>query len=189
MQRVTRSTAVTTLPAVPSSPGAPGYFGGGNPGSGAPATVPGYEWFNGVQEELINLILAGNQVPSAANNTQLVAALANLFPGMMNGSYRSLGTTGFMVLPAGLTLQWGTYSGSPTSYDGFGYEKTNIAVTFPIAFNTQCFVVQATAIDIASVPGYEGAWVSGLYAGGFTGCVRGKNSGTTITAMFLAVGA
>jgi hypothetical protein len=188
MQRVTRPSRYTSLPSPPASPSSPGYFGGGDPASGVPATVPGYEWFNRVQEELIALIVAGNQTPSASNNSQLVAALTNLFPGMMNGSYRSLGSTGFMVLPAGLALQWGTFSGSPTSSDGFGYEKTDIAVTFPIAFNNGCFVVQATPLDVAGA-GYEGAWASGLYAGGFQGCVRGKNSGTTVTAMFLAVGA
>jgi hypothetical protein len=188
MQRVTRASRYPSLPSPPTSPSSPGYFGPGNPASGLPAAVPGYEWFNGVQEELINLIVAGNQTPSSSNNSQLVAALANLFPGMMSGSYRSLGTTGFMVFPAGMALQWGTFSGSTTVYDGFGYEQVGIGVTFPIAFNNGCFVVQATPLDVIS-GGYEGAWAFGLYAGGFQGCVRAKNSGATVTAMFLALGA
>lgn len=46
MQRVTRSTAVAVLPAPPAGAGSPGFFTGGNPGTGTPATIPGYEWFN-----------------------------------------------------------------------------------------------------------------------------------------------
>ena len=57
MQRVTRSTAAPSLPSPPASPGPPGYFTGGDPVSNVPATVPGYEWFNGVQEELVAPVL------------------------------------------------------------------------------------------------------------------------------------
>jgi len=55
MQRVKRSTAVAVLPAAPAG-GTPGYFASPNPGGGVAATVPGFEWFNGVQEALMAVI-------------------------------------------------------------------------------------------------------------------------------------
>lgn len=78
MQRVTRSTAVAVLPAPPAGAGSPGYFTGGNPGTGTPATVPGFEWFNGVQEEIIAVIVAAGLTPDAGDLTQLRQAIAAL---------------------------------------------------------------------------------------------------------------
>ena len=80
MQRVSRSTAVPTMPAPPAG-GTPGYFTGGNPGLGQPASVPGYEWFNAVQEELIGLILRGGITPSAGDVAQVRKSLDRLFGG------------------------------------------------------------------------------------------------------------
>ncbi len=81
MQRVTRSTAVAVMPAIPASPGSPGYFSGGDPVSNTPATVPGYEWHNGVQEELISAITDANLTPSASVLTQLRQAIRRLCGG------------------------------------------------------------------------------------------------------------
>lgn len=81
MQRVTRSTAAAVLPAAPASPGTPGYFAGGDPVSNVPATVPGYEWFNGVQEELIGVILRAGLAPDQADLAQLRKSLDRLFGG------------------------------------------------------------------------------------------------------------
>lgn len=81
MQRVTRSTAAAVLPAAPASPGTPGYFTGGDPVSNVPATVPGYEWFNGVQEELIGVILRAGLAPDQADLAQLRKSLDRLFGG------------------------------------------------------------------------------------------------------------
>lgn len=78
MQRVTRSTAVAVLPAPPAGAGAPGFFTGGNPGTGTPATIPGYEWFNGVQEELMHVIEAAGLVGSATDHTKLFQAIQQL---------------------------------------------------------------------------------------------------------------
>jgi hypothetical protein len=74
MQRVNRSSAVATLPAAPAG-GTPGYFAAGNPGIGQPATVPGYEWFNAVQEELLAALQDGGLTASAADLTQLRQAI------------------------------------------------------------------------------------------------------------------
>lgn len=80
MQRVNRASAVTTLPAPPAG-GTPGFFTAGNPGLGQPATVPGFEWFNGVQEELIALITRGGITASSADLEQVRKSLDRLFGG------------------------------------------------------------------------------------------------------------
>ena len=83
MQRVNRSTAVPTMPAPPAG-GTPGYFAGGNPGLGQPASVPGYEWFNAVQEEIVNTILGAGIVLDGANVTQLRRAIDRLAASAQN---------------------------------------------------------------------------------------------------------
>lgn len=84
MQRVTRSTAAAALPAAPSSPGTPGYFTGGDPVAAIPATVPGYEWFNGVQEELAALILRSGMTLDASVLDQVRRSLDRLYGGAMS---------------------------------------------------------------------------------------------------------
>lgn len=75
MQRVTRSTAVAVLPAPPAGAGSPGYFTGGDAGTGTSATVPGYEWFNMIQEEMMAVVLAAGLTPSSGDLTQLLEAI------------------------------------------------------------------------------------------------------------------
>jgi hypothetical protein len=81
MQRVTRSSAVASMPAAPASPAAPGFFTGGNPALGQQATVPGFEWFNGVQEELIGMLTRAGVTPSLGDVTQLRQSLDRLYGG------------------------------------------------------------------------------------------------------------
>jgi hypothetical protein len=81
MQRVTRSTAVATMPSAPASPSAPGFFSGGNPALGQAATTPGFEWFNGVQEELVGLLTRAGVTPAQADLTQLRQSLDRLYGG------------------------------------------------------------------------------------------------------------
>jgi hypothetical protein len=100
MQRVNRSSAVVTMPAPPAG-GTPGYFTGGNPGGGTPATTPGYEWFNGVQEDLIGLILRGGITASNADLAQVRKSLDRLFGGGL-GSFSA--NTTLSVDDAGLVL-------------------------------------------------------------------------------------
>ena len=100
MQRVKRSTAIATLPAPPVG-GTPGFFTGGNPGVGQPASVPGYEWFNGVQEELIGLILRGGIAASDGDLAQVRKSLDRLFGG---GLASLSANTTLTVDDAGLVL-------------------------------------------------------------------------------------
>lgn len=81
MQRVTRSTAAVALPSPPASPGTPGFFTGGDPVSNIPPTVPGYEWFNGVQEELAAIVLRAGLSLDAADLAQVRKALDRLHGG------------------------------------------------------------------------------------------------------------
>jgi hypothetical protein len=69
------------MPAAPASPAAPGFFTGGNPGAGQQATVPGYEWFNGVQEELIGMLTRAGVTPALGDVTQLRQSLDRLYGG------------------------------------------------------------------------------------------------------------
>jgi hypothetical protein len=61
--------------------GTPGFFTGGNPGIGQVATVPGYEWFNAVQEELIALILRVGLTPLTTDLTQVRQAIQQICGG------------------------------------------------------------------------------------------------------------
>lgn len=74
MQRVKRGSAVSTLP-LPPAGGTPGYFAKPDPAAGSAATVPGYEWFNAVQEELVSVIQAAGIPLSDTDNSQLLQAL------------------------------------------------------------------------------------------------------------------
>jgi hypothetical protein len=152
MQRVTRPSRYNSLPSPPASPSSPGYFGGGDPGSGIAATVPGHEWFNGVQEELLAVITAGGLTPSATDRAQVLAALRTLF-----GGVGSLGTVGYMRGSGGLIRQWG-YSG--LADDG------NVFVTFPIAFPSAAIGASATADHSGSA--VTGANAIGAYLSGIT---------------------
>jgi hypothetical protein len=94
MQRVKRSTAISALPAPPAG-GTPGYFTSGNPGAGQAATVPGYEWFNGVQEEIMAVIEGQGLVPSSTDNTLLRQAIAQMIltgasSASIQGAYKNL---------------------------------------------------------------------------------------------------
>lgn len=77
MQRVTRPSAVAVMPAPPLVPGLPGYFGKPDPITGV-KTVPGYEWYNAVQEELIAIFVDAGLVPDAATLTQIRQAIRRM---------------------------------------------------------------------------------------------------------------
>lgn len=77
MQRVKTASAVTSKPAYVEG-GTTGFFTAGDAVAGIPATVPGAQWFNQVQEELLNAIKAGGLTPDATQDNQLAAAIAAL---------------------------------------------------------------------------------------------------------------
>jgi hypothetical protein len=74
MHRVKRAGNYANIPAPPAG-GTPGYFGPGDPGTNTPATIPGYDWFNAVQEEIIAPILAAGLALDEADRGQLLEAI------------------------------------------------------------------------------------------------------------------
>lgn len=189
MQRVNRPSAVAAMPA-PPAPGTPGYFTGGNPGSGIPATVPGYEWFNGVQEEIINLIQAGGVFPSSASNNQMVQSLGALFPGLFAGAGRMLSSPGYYILPGQVTLCWGTFSGTTAATLTNGVaEVANIGITFPISFATAPWLTWVTPRDVVGTALQETAWVFGApTATGMQAGLSCKLASAAMTGHYLAIG-
>lgn len=77
MQRVKTATAIAEKPPY-SEGGTPGYFRSGNPVADIPATVPGQDWFNMVQEELIGMLLAAGLTPSSTDEGQLGSIVTTL---------------------------------------------------------------------------------------------------------------
>lgn len=77
MQRVKTPTAVAAHPGYTAT-GSPGFFKPGDPLQGIPATVPGAEWFNMVQEELAKAVLAGGLSLSPTNDGQLGSIITSL---------------------------------------------------------------------------------------------------------------
>lgn len=80
MQRVKRSTAAVALPAPPAG-GTAGFFAAPNPQGGPVATVPGYEWYNNVQEELLAVVEGAGLVASDTDRTQLRQAIQAMVTG------------------------------------------------------------------------------------------------------------
>ena len=76
MFRVDTSTAATNLRA-PGPAGTPGYFQSGDPSTGRPATIPGADWYNILQEEICHVIehFLGSGSLNKADRTQLRQAI------------------------------------------------------------------------------------------------------------------
>lgn len=76
MHRVDTATAAPSLPA-PQAVGSPGFFTQGDPGLGTPATVPGPDFLNMLQEEAVNVVLSAGLALDATklNHAQLLQAI------------------------------------------------------------------------------------------------------------------
>lgn len=105
MQRVKRSTAVALLPAAPAG-GTPGYFAQPNPQGGVPATQPGYEWFNGVQEELMSVIEGQGFSGSDTDHTKLRQAITKMIQAGQRAVIISNATFAGGVTGTGKAVYW-----------------------------------------------------------------------------------
>lgn len=79
MHRVDTATAVAVRPAVGGvGPNPNGFFTPGNPSAATPvpATAPGYDWFNMIQETLAYVVEQNGLTLEKGNDTQLYAAIA-----------------------------------------------------------------------------------------------------------------
>jgi hypothetical protein len=54
------------------------FFTEGNPAAGVPATLVKADWLNGVQEELVNVVVGGGLTLDGGDNTQLLTAIQAL---------------------------------------------------------------------------------------------------------------
>ena len=101
---------------------------------------------------------SGNRVLTTASNAAFIAA-------------QSLGSPGYIRLTNGLTLQWGSTSGG----SGEGPQ----AVTFPTAFTSTVFSVNATAINSGGAGNDIWTQVSGISTSGFNVYWQAPSSGNT----------
>lgn len=156
MQRVKRSTAVAVQPAPPAG-GTPGFFAQPNPQGGVPATVPGFEWYNNVQEELVGLVLAAGLALVDNDPTQLVQAIIKKG---LQGSYFNIGTAGGTAdaITATYTPAIAALSNGMTLYVRAGSANATTTPTFTPASGT----IPAKTI----VKGAGAALAAGDIAGG-----------------------
>lgn len=182
MDRIYASGAAGNAPSVPASPSS-GYPTAGNPSTGTPATKPGPYWYHMITEELIGVIVAAGLTPSGGTLTQLKAALDALYgaaasateianfsavnkfirPDRLASAFTSsLAANGYVKLPGGVILQWGTVA-TPAA-------NSTTAVTFPIAFPTACrFVgISGVAGSVTNSSSDGGAYPSSFTTTGFT---------------------
>ncbi len=114
MQRIDTANAVGA-PESPETGGTPGHFSGGNPLSGQKATYLSSDWCEGVQEELIALIVAGGETPDKTDNAQVLKALrallASLVPAGSIVEFAGAATPAGYLLCNGSAVSRATYAG------------------------------------------------------------------------------
>jgi hypothetical protein len=148
MNRVDTPTAVAALPAQ-NAAGTPGYFTQGNPALGLAATVPGQDWFNAIQEELLAIIIAGGMTPEKAVTNQVLLAIQQLIQSL--------------EFPIGGELLWPT----ETPPDRFLCEDGSslIRTTYPALFTkigTRYGAADAAHFNLPNPPGrFIRIWANG----------------------------
>lgn len=97
-------------------------------------------------------IIGGGSVSFASNSDSNTGTATNkaLTPANF-GTQQTLGSAGYLQLPAGLIIQWGTTASL--------VPDTNTPVTFPITFTTACYGVNATLIKTVTPGIGDGAAV------------------------------
>lgn len=153
MYRVSRSTKVALLPAVPGGEGAGGYFSQGDPGTGALATIPGYEWFNRIQEEIIAVIDGEGIALDPADNTQLRTAITK----MIAGSSKS-------VIVTGVTFEASVVDGEPVRWDS-GNNRFDEATADGTANNRAVGVADVTNLEVICFGETRAGLMAGLTPG------------------------
>ena len=103
MRRVATGSQTATLGTPNAEIGTPGFFNQAAPGAGVVPTIPGPDWFNTMQEEMVALATAAGAAldASGAVNNQALSALRAAFTPVMVG-YATPGSYTFTV-PAGKT--------------------------------------------------------------------------------------
>lgn len=130
MQRVDTATAIATLPAQ-NPAGTPGYFSQGSPTGSPPATVPGQDWFNAVQEEIIAVIVAAGITPDKSNNAQLLAAIQSIWPVPARHCLLSISSAVPTVSGSFVTIAWTVENNDP--YDLHAINSSRVIC--PVGYN------------------------------------------------------
>lgn len=196
MHRVDTATATAVLPA-PEAVGTPGYFTKGDAVGGVAATIPGPDWFNMMQEEMVAVLDAAGVTPdqTKADYGQLLTALQAL--GLQDATAALKGRvelatdaevqagtdTARAVTPAGLAsfAQNFATSGYKKFPGGFVLQwvldsstALNPTLTWPIAFPTACYGA-AVAINnsVAAYAAIDGAGPTNIiiHKSSATGCI------------------
>ncbi len=196
MQRVKTADAVAVKPAYTIT-GTPGFFSAGDAVAARDATVPGPQWFNMVQEELLAVLEAAGLVPSAMSDTQLrdaiLALIATdldahdvdeeahadiraLIAGLSGARYES------MWLGAGAMIPSKTNGATAATVEGANYKLVSDMLTFSASVDQSAQAVLALpdnwdrgaiAIKVHWLPAAAGATagqhVGWLVSGGAVG--------------------
>jgi hypothetical protein len=165
MQRVKRSTAAGVLPAPPAG-GTPGYFTAGDPQTAVPATTPGYEWFNGVQEELAYVIEQAGLTMASADNTQLRQAIQSMLAAA-NSAVIISGATFAAGVVAGEAVRWDSGAGNFVEAIADG-TSNNRAVGFADVTNARVYAYGETPALFAGLTPGSRYYLSGSTAGAIT---------------------
>lgn len=147
MERVETSTAVAVIPALETA-GTPGYCTKGNPGGGIPATIPGQDWFNGIQEEIAAVIEGQSITLDRTNLTQLNVAIKKM---ITDSSKR-------------IRFEGQTFEGSVSDGDAVYYDAGNSRFAKAIADGTEKQVAIGFA-DVTNTTVYAWGEMVGLLSG------------------------
>lgn len=151
MQRVKRSTSVAVMPAPPAG-GTPGFFAAPNPQGGQQATVPGYEWYNGIQEELMAVIEGAGLTGSESDHTKLRQAIAKMIQGGQRSVVVDSATFAPAVAGTGKAVYWDSANGRFDLALSDGTVKQNM-VGFADVANSKVYVFGDAVLFASLTPG------------------------------------
>lgn len=173
MFRIDDPTAAAALP-TPEAAGTEGYFTEGNPATSTPATNVRASFLNMLMEEVRNVVVAGALTPSKTTYNQLLNAIKAVAIAQFTQLFSA---SGWVKLPNGLILQWGSLT---TSASG------TVTQTFPLTFPSQCYSAACMCLTGGSgaFASTEGIGVSGIVVAGWTN----NTTRVALTTYYIAIG-
>lgn len=113
--------------------------------AGGGSTLPGTILPDGTTTQKgINELATIAEALTGTDNTRTITAY------VLNNLGKSLGATGYLVLPGGLTIQWGTATGSSGS------------VSFPVTYGTACYGVLRGDLSTWAAVGFNTITTTGF---------------------------
>lgn len=199
MHRVDTTTAVASLPAVQAA-GTPGFFTKGDPATPIPATIPGPDWFNMVQEELYYLVTQAGLTPDAtkADFTQVHEAIAAMLAAQTLAGHTDITLTSLVSGQALVYNGAGWVNGTPSSTLGLLQKQillnslrdtinegaaAQLVNSFPDPY------AGVTLIDTGASSGYSHDATNSLLSNGGTSVGARITDGTPSTPLGTSAGA